>query len=160
MRVGELSRHAGVNVETVRFYERKGLLPAPQRQPSGYRVYDDTGLKRLRFIKRAQELGFTLREIHELLELRVQQGSTCGDIKARASRHLRDVEEKLRSLREVRKALQQLIDLCDGDRLVGDCPIVIAAALSSKLALGNPPGNVVLYPGEAELPEPSTPRNC
>ncbi len=82
--IGQLARRADVGVETVRFYQRKGLLAEPDRRPSGYRQYDEAIVDRLRFIKRAKELGFTLNEIKELLSLRLDPSTTCADVKNRA----------------------------------------------------------------------------
>ena len=82
--IGQLARNGGVGVETVRFYERKGLLAEPDRRPSGYRQYDEDVVDRLRFIRRAKELGFTLNEIKELLSLRIDPTTTCADVKSRA----------------------------------------------------------------------------
>ena len=124
MRIGELIVKAGVKAETVRFYERNGLLPQPVREPSGYRFYDDDSLKRLRFIRGAQELGFTLRQVRELMEMRVGPGCTCGDVKGRIEEQLLEVNSKLRDLQNMKRAMQTLIEHCEEDRLVGDCPIV------------------------------------
>ena len=126
MQIGELTAKAGVNSETVRFYERKGLLPRPLRQPSGYRLYDEETLKRLRFIKGAQVIGFTLREVRELMELRVGPGRTCSDVKDRVEERLQDVNAKLRHLRSMKKAMQRLTAMCADEQLSGECPIVAA----------------------------------
>lgn len=90
--IGRLAKEAGVNLETVRFYERRGLLPRPPRSSSGYRMFPAEAARRLRFIRRAQELGFSLKEIRELLSLRVSRTTTSRDIRARTEAKIADVE--------------------------------------------------------------------
>src|SRR6266446_3467449 len=90
-----LAHEGGVNVETIRYYERHGLLPKPPRTPSGYRVFSDEAVTRLRFIKHAQDLGFSLREIKELLSLRVKPGSSCSDVRRKAEAKITDVDQKI-----------------------------------------------------------------
>lgn len=127
MTIGQLAREAGVNVQTVRYYERRRLLPAPARRASGYRAYDSAALARLRFIRRAQELGFTLTEIAELLALRLDPRTTAADVKARANRKVADVDRKLRDLERIRDALTHLAGSCRGGRgPTGECPLVEA----------------------------------
>ena len=126
-----------MNVETVRFYERQGLMPPPDRAASGYRDYDADSVRRLKFIKRAQELGFSLREVGDLLALRTEPGSTCADVKLRATERLEQIRDKLDALGEIHDALQRLVTLCTQDRLVGECPIV--AALDENNASGVAP---------------------
>jgi len=92
--IGQLARQANVNLETIRYYERRGLIPQPPRNASGYRQYGEQDLARTRFIKRAQALGFTLKEIAELLSLRVAPGTTCGQVKERVQVKIADVEKK------------------------------------------------------------------
>ncbi|MFV1978869.1 MAG: heavy metal-responsive transcriptional regulator, partial [Myxococcota bacterium] len=113
MTIGKLAKRAGVGVETIRFYERKGLLPEPPRRYSGYREYPESAIDRVRFIRRAKELGFTLREVGELLELRIQPGTTCRQISDRATAKIADIEERIRSLEAMRTALA---------KLAADCP--------------------------------------
>ena len=98
LKSGELAKQAGVNVETLRFYERKGLLPEFLRRGSGYREYPVESASLIRFIKRAQELGFSLREIRELLALRVQPGVTCADVREKAEQKISDVRRKIADL--------------------------------------------------------------
>src|SRR5512134_3018240 len=127
MTIGQLAREAGVNIQTVRYYERRRLLPAPARRVSGYRDYDAGALARLRFIRRAQELGFTLAEIAELLALRLDPRTTAADVKARANRKIADVDRKLRDLEQIRDALTHLAGSCRGGRgPTGECPLVEA----------------------------------
>lgn len=124
--IGQLARHAGVGVETVRFYERKGLLAAPARRASGYRQYDQAGIARLRFIRRAKELGFTLNEIKELLSLRLDPATTCADVKARAEAKIADIDGKIDTLQRMRQALVTLTKACKGRGKSSDCPILDA----------------------------------
>src|SRR5437763_339333 len=105
--IGRLAKQVGVNLETVRFYERRGLLPKPPRTASGYRLFPADAARRLRFIRRAQELGFSLTEIGELLSLRVSR-RTSASIRTRAEAKIADIEAKIRSLGSMRKALQKL----------------------------------------------------
>lgn len=127
MRIGVLARRAGVNVQTVRYYERRGLLAAAARRPSGYREYTDRSLDRLLFIRRAQELGFTLAEIEELLALRLEPGTTAARVKDRAGAALERIDEKIAHLGRIRAALAHLAGRCrGGDAPAGECPLVDA----------------------------------
>src|SRR5947207_4045264 len=96
--IGQVARSAGVGVETVRFYERQGLLEEPARRESGYRQYPDDVVARLRFIKRAKELGFSLKEIKELLALRVDPDTTCAEVRSKAAAKIADIKEKIQAL--------------------------------------------------------------
>lgn len=120
-RVGRASQ---VNVETLRFYERRGLLPEPPRRPSGVRDYPPEAVERLRFIKRSQELGFSLAEIRELLELRVAPETTCADVRDRAQAKIEDIEQKIRDLHAMWRALRKLADACPGSGPVDGCPVL------------------------------------
>ncbi len=122
--IGRLASKAGVNLETVRFYERKGLLPRPPRSASGYRLFPAEAERRLKFIRRAQELGFSLAEIAELLSLRVSRHTTSEEIRARAEAKITDIEAKMRSLDSIRKTLRKLTRVCDGCGPVARCPIL------------------------------------
>ena len=122
--IGELARDAGVHVETVRYYERRGLLRQPRRS-AGWRRYDDEALRALRFVKRAQELGFSLDEVHELLSLRSSTSTrTCTRVRAAAEAKLADVDAKLRDLRSIRRTLADLTRACPSDGAPGACPIL------------------------------------
>jgi Hg(II)-responsive transcriptional regulator len=121
---GEFAKRAGVNVETLRFYERRGLLPMPPRQASGYREYPPGDVRRIRFIKRAQELGFSLGEIRDLLSLRVQRGTTAAEVRSRAEAKLGDIRRKIADLRAIERALKKLTDACPGQGPLGECPIL------------------------------------
>ena len=122
--IGRLAKQAGVNLETVRFYERRGLLPRPPRSTSGYRLFPADAARRLRFIRRAQELGFSLTEIGELLSLRVSRRTTSADIRTRAEAKIVDIEAKLKSLESMKKTLRKLSRVCDGCSPVAECPIL------------------------------------
>lgn len=126
MTIGQLAKKAQVNVETVRYYERRGLIPEPPRRESGYRRYAQDAVARIQFIKRAKELGFSLREILELLSLRVDPDTTCADVKRRAEVKIADIEEKIRSLRGMQKALMKLAASCTGRGPTNECPILEA----------------------------------
>lgn len=122
--IGWAAKAAGVNVETLRYYERRGLLPEPPRTGTGYRLYDTESVTRLRFIKEAQGLGFTLEEIQELLILRVDSENSCADVRARAEQKVADIEDKIHSLQQMRNALQKLIAACAADGPAGECPFL------------------------------------
>lgn len=121
--IGKLARAAGVAVETVRFYERKGLIADPPRRSSGYREYSEEVVRRLRFIRRAKELGFSLREIEELLALRTGP-ATCGEVREQISAKLADIKERVRDLNRMGSALEELHTLCESTDPLGDCPIL------------------------------------
>ena len=122
----QLANSAGVNVETLRYYERRGLLPEPPRRASGYRQYSQDDVARPQFIKRAKDLGFTLQEVQELLNLRVDPDTPCAMVKRRADLKIIDIEAKLQSLKRIKKALNKLAATCSGRGPVGDCPILEA----------------------------------
>jgi MerR family copper efflux transcriptional regulator len=124
LRIGQLAHLAKVNVQTLRFYERKGLLPPPPRRLSGYREYPAEAVGIVRFIQRAQELGFTLREIKELLDLRRVARSTCGDVVVVAQRKIEEIEKKIDDLRAMQTALTKLLAECSGDAPITQCPII------------------------------------
>ncbi|NIM49528.1 MAG: MerR family transcriptional regulator [Gemmatimonadales bacterium] len=126
MTIGQVASHAGVNIQTIRYYERRGLVPPPSRMPSGYRQYDRDTVQRLRFIKRAQELGFTLSEIQDLLALRVRHASACGRVAAKTREKITLVDEKIRELQRMKRGLDELVTSCEARRPTGDCPILKA----------------------------------
>ena len=123
---GQLAWAAGVNIETLRFYERKRLLPEPQRSRGGFRLYSEDDLKRLRFIGMAKQHGFTLGEIKELLDLRVDSRTSCDEVREIAEEKLAVIEQKLRELRQIKKALQYLVESCHRTGTTGNCPILEA----------------------------------
>ena len=122
--IGQLAKEAGVGVETIRFYEREGLLAEPERRRSGYRQYPPEVVRRVRFIRHAKELGFTLKEIQELLELRVDPHSSCADVRKRAGDKIADIEERVASLERMKGALEGLARKCRGRGPTADCPIL------------------------------------
>jgi MerR family transcriptional regulator, mercuric resistance operon regulatory protein len=123
----ELARRTGCNLETIRYYEKIGMLPDPPRTASGYRVYDERHVSRLRFILRARELGFAIEEIRGLLELVDGGTQTCAEVKERTERHLADVRAKIADLRRIEKALAQTASKCSGED-VPECPVLEALA--------------------------------
>ena len=126
MSIGRLAEQAHVSVDTVRYYERASLLPPPSRTPSGYRTYPPQAVNRLRFIRRAKELGFSLDEIRSLLALSDRRGSGVEAIREIAAQRLADVEARLAELTRLRAGLRQLVDACPGHGDPGQCPIVHA----------------------------------
>jgi len=134
----EVAEKVGVNPETLRYYEREELIPNPPRSDGGVRLYDERYVDRLRFIQRAKDLGFTLAEIKDLLDLRVNDEATCQDVKDRAEEKLHEVEEKIRDLTQIREALSRLADACEGGGgPTTDCPIL--DVLETDGALAGPP---------------------
>jgi len=123
---GKLARRAGVNIETVRYYERQGLIPKPPRRESGYRLYPPDMVKRIQFIKHAQELGFSLKEISELLSLKLDPETPCHEVRKRAEAKITDIEEKIKTLQKMKKALSRLTKACSGRGPVSECPILEA----------------------------------
>lgn len=131
----EVADKADVNPETLRYYEREELIPKPRRSDGGFRLYDDSYVDRLRFIQRAQDLGFTLAEIKELLDLRVDADATCRDVKAQAEEKIGEVETKIQDLKRIRDALSTLAEACNGKGgPASECPIL--DAMEGKTGLG------------------------
>jgi Hg(II)-responsive transcriptional regulator len=125
MRIGAAAEQAGVNIQTLRYYERRGLLPRPPRRESGYREFPDDAVGIVRFIKRAQDLGFTLDEVEELLKLRNDRRRDRARIRAIAERRVRQIDQKIAELEAMKKALGRLLHCChDGSTL--ECPIIEA----------------------------------
>lgn len=124
--IGKVARLARVGVETIRFYERRGLLEEPPRRPSGYRQYPEETVSRIRFIKRAKGLGFTLKEIEELLSLRVDSASTCEDVRQRAEGKIVDIKRKIGTLQNMERALVKLVSACQNRSPMSKCPIIEA----------------------------------
>src|SRR4051812_16390402 len=110
LRIGDVAERGGVNLQTIRYYERERLLPEPPRLASGYRMFPESAVRRVRFIKRAQELGFSLAEIRELLSLRENADAGAQDMRERARAKIADIEEKMRSLRAMKNALNALAE--------------------------------------------------
>ena len=124
--IGQLAKQSEVNIDTIRFYERKGLLPEPERRPSGYRVYNSDSVDRLRFIVHGKELGFSLAEISDLLTLKVDPTTSCRDVKLRAEAKIASVREKIASFQKIERALTKLSNDCHGVGPLGDCPLLEA----------------------------------
>lgn len=128
MKIGELARKAGVNIDTIRYYERQELLPPARRLASGYREYGEADLRRLRFVRQAKALGFTLEDIAELLSLSSRRDNDMAAMKATAAARLADVDARIAELARIREALRSLVDACPGHGSVEDCPILRALA--------------------------------
>ncbi len=123
--IGKAARGAGVGVETIRFYERKGLIEQPRKpQDAGFRVYPEETVHRIRFIRQAQELGFSLREIQDLLSLRADPAADAGDVRVRATAKLAEVNRKITELERIRAALETLIAACPGGGVLRSCSIM------------------------------------
>ena len=126
IRIGKLSQLTGCNIETVRYYERVGLLPRPSRSASRYRLYDADDVRRLTFVRRARELGFTLDEVRALLALSADQTEdTCAEVRHVAAGHLADVRAKIADLRAIEGVLEDAVRRCDAGELSG-CPVIDA----------------------------------
>ncbi len=121
--IGGLSSRAGVNIETIRYYERTGVLPPPPRTPGGHRVYAEEHLKRLNFVRRSRELGFSLDSIKEMLRMVDASGVTCEQVREIAQAHLDNVHAKIKDLRRMEKTLGRTVSLCDGGE-APECPII------------------------------------
>lgn len=126
MKIGQLAQRAGVNIDTVRYYEREGLLPKPERLSSGYRIYAESDVKRLRFVRRAKALGFTLPEIGELLELSRSREDDMAAMKSAALAKIADIRARIVELERVRAALEGLAESCPGHGALDQCPILNA----------------------------------
>lgn len=126
MTVGQVAGLAGVGVETVRFYEKNGLLEEPARRVSGYREYDEQTVNRLRFIQRAKDIGFTLTEIKELLSLRASSDRPCDDVRGRAEAKIAEIEEKVALLLRMKEVLGRLASSCGEQGGSSRCPILEA----------------------------------
>ncbi len=137
MTIGQVAKKTGVGIETIRFYERRGLIDEPPRREAGYRQYSDDVIARIEFIRHAKELGFSLKEIQGLFALRVDQDTSCAEVRQRSEAKIAQTEEKIRSLQRIKKALQKLVAACDGRGPTNECPIL--EALNGKVV--PPPGD-------------------
>ena len=124
--IGKVAKAVGLGVETVRFYEREGLIPEPPRSEAGYRLYPEDTIPRLLFILRAKGLGFTLVEIRELLSLSAAPEACCKDVRDRAQTKIADIEARVAQLLAMKKALEGLVEQCTGVGPTTDCPILEA----------------------------------
>ncbi len=135
MTIGQLARRANVNIQTVLYYERRGLVPEPRRTPSGYRQYGEPTVARIRFIKRAQELGFSLKEIAELLAIRVRHAAACGSVERKTHAKIDLIEQKFRELQGMKTALERVIAACEVKEPTGECPLLEQLEEEVPLAL-------------------------
>jgi MerR family mercuric resistance operon transcriptional regulator len=126
MKIGEVARRTGLTVEAIRFYERQGLIEEPPRSRSRYRDYPEEVVSRLDFIQRSKELGFSLREVGELLALRDRPDARSSDVKERAGAKVREIERKIRALRGMKTSLSRLARACDGEGPTRACAILTA----------------------------------
>lgn len=124
LQIGEIAKKAMVNIQTIRYYERRNILKPAEIKESGYRLYSEDGVKTLRFIKHAQELGFSLDEIKELLKLRAPSSTRCESVRLRAQEKLADVKEKISMLQQIEQTLIKLIDDCARNKTSKKCPII------------------------------------
>ena len=124
LKIGEVAERGGVNLQTIRYYERERLLPEPPRLQSGYRMFPEDTVRRVHFIKRAQDLGFTLAEIKELLSLRINSKRNSGEVRTLAKAKISDIEEKIRTLKRMKRVLSELTERCSGCGPARECPIL------------------------------------
>jgi Hg(II)-responsive transcriptional regulator len=124
LNIGQIAKQTGVTVETIRFYEKQGLIATPKRSDAGYRQYPSETVKRIHFIQHAKEVGFTLKDIAELLALRQKPGTSCGDIKLRATQKIEEIDQKIQDLKRIREALGRMILKCRGRGALSECPIL------------------------------------
>jgi MerR family copper efflux transcriptional regulator len=122
--IGQVATAADVNIQTIRYYERRGLFPPPGRTPAGYRQYPDEAVARLRFIKHAQDLGFSLKEIQDLLGLRVRRGAACDAVERQTRQKVEIVHQRIRDLQRMKRTLERLAAACTARRPTDDCPIL------------------------------------
>jgi len=125
-KIGKTAKLAGVNKTTIRYYERRNLISKPDRMDSGYRLFSQRHIDQIRFIKRAQELGFTLSEIKNLLNVKMDEETNCSEVKREAEQKYQDVVSKIEDLQRIKKTLINLIDSCSGSGPIGDCLILEA----------------------------------
>ena len=121
--IGKVARQTHCNIETIRYYERESLLPAPQRTPGGHRLYNDAMIKRLVFIRRSRELGFSMAEIRQLLSVVDGDVISCEKVKGIAENHLDDIKTRIADLRKMQRILSELSQQCSGEN-VPQCPII------------------------------------
>lgn len=122
--IGQVAKKTDVGLETIRFYEREGLIESPPRRPSGYRAYPPETVARVRFIRTAKELGFSLKEIGELLSLRVDPVGSCEEIRTIAESKITGIDERIRTLQKIRRTLRKLVAACESREPTSECPIL------------------------------------
>ena len=123
MKISTVAANSGCNLETIRYYERIGLMPPPERTPKGYRAYSEADVERLRFISRGRGLGFSLQEIRSLLRLAQDPGISCSEVDQLARKHLDDILVRLKDLQRMARELERTIDHCGGGQR-GECTIL------------------------------------
>ncbi|MCZ6566015.1 MAG: MerR family transcriptional regulator [Gammaproteobacteria bacterium] len=126
LRIGEVANKSHVGVETVRFYEREGLIALPKRNVSGYRQYSESAIKQIQFIQHAKTLGFSLKDIRELIKLKSTRDARCKSIKSTAKAKIADIQEKIDALKRMKMALEPLVAQCKSSDPISDCPILNA----------------------------------
>lgn len=124
MKIGEIAKKAQVNIQTLRYYEKRGIIKPSEVKNSGYRFYTEEALKSILFIKHAKELGFSLDQIKELLDLRIPSKSRCQKVRTRALEKLNDVQEKIEMLKKIKGTLKTLIKDCESNKTSSNCPII------------------------------------
>ena len=123
--IGQIAKETGIGIETIRYYEQLKLMPQPKRRPSGYRQYCQNCVRRLKFIRNAKELGFSLKEISSFLSLRIKSKSRCADIKKRTDHKISEIDDKIKKFQEIKRSLQRLSNKCvKGQASVSECPIL------------------------------------
>jgi Cu(I)-responsive transcriptional regulator len=132
LNIGQVAKRTGVTVETVRFYEKQGLIAAPQRSDAGYRQYPPKTVKRVQFIQNAKQVGFTLKDIGELLDLHRKSGTSCADIKLIARQKIEEVDQKIHELQCIRDALGRMVMKCSDGGELNECPILEELELDQR----------------------------
>jgi Cu(I)-responsive transcriptional regulator len=130
--IGDLANGTGTKVVTVRYYEQIGLLPMPSRTAGNYRTYSNEHIRRLRFIRRCRDLGFTIAQIRELLRLSSQKNEACAEVDRVTAQHLIEIEQKISDLKRLAKVLRRLNNFCQGDGIIADCRIIEALSPSRE----------------------------
>jgi len=130
--IKKIAQKAGVGIETIRFYERKNLLNRPGRTASGYRIFSEEDIKCIRFIKKAQELGFSLAEINELLSLKNNALTARNDVYQKSLQKIQLITEKIESLQKIKNSLEHLVGCCKGEGTIEECPIIEAFEASTE----------------------------
>ena len=134
LKIGEVAERGGVNLQTIRYYEREKLLQQPPRLRSGYRIFPESTVQRVRFIKRAQELGFSLAEIRELLSIKIDPRKDCSDVERLARVKIVEIDQKIRTLKSMKRVLSGLAESCPGCGPSSECPILESIESDEVLA--------------------------
>lgn len=137
MKIGEVSKRSGLSIDAIRYYEKEGLLEAPDRMPSGYRQYNDSTVARLLFIRRIKELGFTLKEIRELLGLWFDPNTQPSEVRQRAESKIKNIDEKICHLQEIKKSLQRLTTQCQHHNSIRECPLLAGLGADAGAEAGD-----------------------